>query len=95
MVQREETFRGQRLSKEVRHVLVSLNIRDHQVTGLDKLAHVEVSTVDVLRSRMVFRIICEITQKSTHSHISRKRDKHGRKLEEGIRSQNFKHNGNT
>ena len=46
--------------KEVSKVLISLYIWNHELTVLDHLSNIEVSSVDVFGASMVFGIICEV-----------------------------------
>ena len=57
VAQREEPFRGQRLGKEVGDVLIRLNVRNHQVAGLDKFTNVEMPPFDMFRTGVVLRIV--------------------------------------
>ena len=48
------------LGEEVGQIVSGGHKRDHQLTRLDDLAHVEVTALDVLSFLMMFWIICEI-----------------------------------
>ena len=54
---REEFLRRKRFREEVREVLVRLYIWDYKFTIFNHLPNIEVSTIDVLGTRMMFRIL--------------------------------------
>ena len=61
IAQREESFRGQWFSEEVGDVLIRLNVRNHQVAGLNQFTNVEMPPFDMFRTGVVLRIVGKIT----------------------------------
>ena len=58
----KEFLGGQRLSEEVRQIIIRLYIRNHNFAAFHHLANIKVPTIDMFRAGMVFRVVGQISR---------------------------------
>ena len=58
----KEALSRQSLRKEVRHIVVRFHVRHDKLASLHQLAHVEVTSIDVLRARVMLRVVRKVSR---------------------------------